>query len=59
MTSLEQILISIVWIGYGLFAAYQSEGAVFKDDWQWFVYPVFAPLIFVLKALYGALKRYE
>lgn len=59
MTTLEIVLIVLVWLGYGLFAAYQSKGLQFKDNWQWFAYPLLAPLVFVIKALYGLFKVYK
>ena len=62
MTTLEIILIAIIWIGYGLFAAYQSREMNLNSEDQsgmYIVYIVFAPMIFILKCLYGAFKKYE
>ena len=78
------ILIIIIWVGYGLFALYQTKATyknthprhgkttnfleIYDEDgcketnyvilWRC-TYILFAPIIFLIKCLYGAFKRYE
>ncbi len=55
------ILIAIIWIGYGAFAAYQTdcEGDLNDKAGYYFLYIIFAPIVFIIKALYGAFKIYD
>lgn len=62
MTNFEIFSVACFWIGYGLFAAYQTD----REGWEeeavialWCFYPLFAPIVFVSKCLYGAFKKYE
>ena len=60
MTPLENILIALLWVGYGAFAAYQSRRTIWYDDAGLYVaYIYFAPLVFVAKCIYGAFKEYK
>lgn len=61
MTITEKILIVIIWIGYGLFAAYQTKGYQKDTDpvYYYVFYPLVAPLIFICRCLYGAFKQYR
>lgn len=57
MTNLEISLIVIFWIGYGAFAAYQTDGG--KDTTDYIMYIILSPLVFFTKAIYGIFKRYK
>ncbi len=61
MTNLEAILIMIVWVGYGIFAAYQSDNTISEENKvaQYFFYAILSPIVFICKALYGAFKTYK
>lgn len=66
MTPLEITLIVIIWVGYGIFAIKQTE-ELYKDAddggpialGMCTAYIIFAPLVFIAKAVYGALKKYR
>ena len=53
------ILLAIIWIGYGAFAAYQSRDHYGYDHGLYFLYITCSPIIFILKCLYGAFKTYN
>lgn len=59
MTTLEWVLLIILWIGYGAFAAYQTD----QDDtykagtYMWYI--LFSPGLFIIKCFYGAFKKYN
>ncbi len=62
MTILEYILISIIWVGYGIFAGYQDKSFTDDDNEKiaiYIVFILFSPLVFIIKALYGAFKEYN
>lgn len=62
MTALEIILIVILWVGYGAFATYQTKDLDLDEEnvFVWFfIYIIFSPIVFVVKALYGAFKKYR
>ena len=59
MTTLEIILLSIIWIGYGIIAAIQTES---YEDGELALYLgciLFSPIVFIGRCLYGAFKKYE
>jgi len=62
MTILEIVLIAIVWVNYGLYAFTKTT---FRDEEHEypFGYNVFfimgAPIVFIMRAVYGAFKEYE
>lgn len=58
------LLIALLWVMYGYFAAQQTHESVTNYDdadkfWMHFGYIVFAPAVLVIKALYGIFKKYE
>lgn len=62
MTPLEIILIVIIWIAYGVFASARTNFTAGDDDGvtiTYVMYIIFAPLVFVIKAIYGAFKGYD
>ncbi len=59
MTTLEIVLIAIMWIGYGLFAAYQTSAYKDNKEFLYFLYPTISPIILVAKMIYGAFKKYD
>lgn len=61
MTTLEIILIAVVWMGYGAFAGMQTKITIRCSDKiaLEIFFLIFAPIIFVLKAMYGAFKEYK
>lgn len=75
MTTLEIILIGILWIIYGIYslnvtldtdkslwynALYAANTSNFDHPITMFLlYIVFSPIVFICKALYGAFKQYE
>ena len=64
MTPLEQIFFAIIWIGYGAFAAYQTKTDESSDKVIFYIiYIIFAPLVFLAKAgygaFYGAFRKYK
>jgi len=60
MTNLEITLIAIIWIGYGVFAVYQSKDLEDSVVVPLFgVYIIFSPIVFIIKALYGVFKQYK
>lgn len=66
MTTLEGILIAILWASYGAFAAFQTDrdNPWNEDDGDgevlfYTIYIMFAPVVLVIKMLYGAFKKYE
>lgn len=62
MTLLEEALIAVIWVGYGAFAAYQTEN-IEKDFlmiiYFYSVYMVCSPIVFIIKAFHGATKKYK
>lgn len=58
MNPLEILLISIIWMAYGAFAAYQTQNDNDRAG-TYICYVFIAPLIFIIKAFYGAFKKYE
>lgn len=62
MTNLEIVLLGVIWVAYGYFAAFQTKGKENKPD-EGFVYYmgyiILSPLIMAVKAVYGILKEYE
>jgi len=62
MTILEIILLGIIWMGYGLFAAYQTETSHMSASDEValsVVIVLFSPLVFIGRCLYGAFKKYR
>ena len=64
MTTLEIILIVIIWISYGVYAVYQTEiedGSRSQDstDWLYALIIIFAPLVLICRAIYGIFGKYE
>lgn len=71
MTTLEIILIIIIWIAYGVFAAYQTEEGSsnvltvsyyereFDSTISLFLMIIFSPIVFIVRALIGIFKRYS
>lgn len=49
MTTYEIITTIIIWVAYGIFAAYKSKE---RDDTILFI--IFSPLVFVIRCLLGA-----
>lgn len=70
MTQLEIILIIIIWVTYGLYSLRNTKflAEEWKEDFEdmefrvflmSLLYIVFSPILFILKCLYGAFKKYE
>ena len=60
MTPFEAISIIIMWISYGLFAAYQTQCPNYDHKVSfYFMYVAFAPAALIVKVLYGAFKIYK
>lgn len=62
MTTTEIILIIILWIFYGFYASVRTEGTCkINGDEQikYILFIAFAPLVFIIKCLYGAFKIYR
>jgi len=64
MTTLEIILIAIIWIVYGIYAAVRTHGNLFskKSDFDEVTAGVFivifAPLVLIYRAIYGIFQSY-
>jgi hypothetical protein len=56
MTDLESILTIIIWVGYGAFSAYQTKNP-YDEVGVYVINIFFAPLIFISRALTGALGK--
>tara|TARA_R110000772_G_scaffold6250_12_gene21977 strand:+ start:6231 stop:6623 length:393 start_codon:yes stop_codon:yes gene_type:complete len=63
MTTLEAILIIILWVGYGLFAVYRTDLTNLSDRGDKAFTQTFmvflAPLIFIWRALVGTCIQYD
>lgn len=70
MTTLEIILTAIIWIAYGVFAAYQTEESAsnvltesYKKDnvatVSLFIIIIFSPIVFIGRAVIGIFKKYS
>ncbi len=60
MTNLEAFLIIVIWVGYGAFGSYQSRHNInFDSIWGTSLFIIFAPILFIVRALYGAFKTYK
>lgn len=62
MTTLELVLIIILWIGYGLFAVHRTDLNNFSDGDRGFIQflmVLLAPLIFIWRALVGTCIQYN
>ncbi len=69
MTTLEIILIIIIWASYGIFSAFQTiessdlsgnDEDCFVGSWLILIgSTLFAPLVFCGKCIYGAFKKYD
>lgn len=60
MTTLEIILLAIIWIGYGVFNAIQFAETASNDEEQavaWISSLMLSPLFFVVRCLVGAFKN--
>ena len=53
------IIYTILWIGYGIHAILMSPYEIRNDAIVGILYIIFAPIVFVIKALYGAFKSYD
>ena len=59
MTILECILTTIIWIAYGVFAAFQEKDSTNNLVLEkYIVFIILSPVVFICKALYGAFKEY-
>jgi hypothetical protein len=62
MTNLEILLIAIIWLAYGVYAAFRSERVTYDQDStmaMYCCYIMFSPMVFICKCLYGAFKEYK
>ena len=57
MTTLEIILIVVIWIVYGVFSAYQDEDCItlLPENMKRLIYIIFSPLILLYRILIGIL----
>jgi hypothetical protein len=53
MTTLEIILITILWVIYGVFSAYQDEYHLRTNFDKYFFHIIFSPLVLIYRILIG------
>lgn len=65
LTNLEITLIAIIWVVYGIFAAYQTKenkdmySSLEEDANRYPLYITFAPIVLIVKAIHGIFKKYK